>query len=315
MPDNQKNTCFMNIYKNTFLSLFVLFVFSTFSWAQTGTSKFSETASYFRLSGNYLSNTVYYGRKDSLPLPYITPAIGYYDKSGFYVVGSLSFLTAKTGGGLDMSAIDMGYEFSITDKFSGTAYGNKSWYKDASNSIKNDIKGNIGALLSYDLGIFQANTGIDFTFANKTDIALNLGLSHLFSFGKENNQFSWEPSFITYWSTLYSYEGYINRRAGRKPGSAGPNLASITAQTTVQNNKMTLLDYEFSLPFTYETKKLGFIFTPVFVLPKNPIYTTTVITTKLANGSQNTQTVNSTPSSEINLITNFYAELEFFIKF
>jgi hypothetical protein len=305
----------MNSKKTIFFILLVICQYSNFSFAQNASSITGSNHSYFRLSGNYLSNTVFYGRKDSLPLPYLTPAIGYYDKSGFYLAGSLSFLTAKTGKGLDMGALDIGYEFSLTDQFSGTAYANKSWYKETSNSIKNDIKGSVGSLLSYDLGLLQANAGIDFTFATKTDIAVNLGLSHLFTFGKESNQFSLEPSFITYWSSLYSYEGYISRRAGKRPGSPNQGAATITAVTSVQDNKMTLLDYELYMPLTYETKKLGFIFTPGFAIPKNPIYTNTVITTKFANGSQNIQKVNSTPSSELNLTSTFFAELEFFIKF
>lgn len=284
------------------------------SWAQTETSAQTDKTSYFKVSGNYLSNSVYYGRRDSLPMPYLTASLGYYDKSGFFVAGSLSYLSSKGANRIDYSAIDLGYNFTVSEKFTGSVYGNKSWYNQSSTTITSDIKGSIGTLLSYDLNAIQINGGVDLTFANKTDIGLNLGLSHEFVFGKEGDQFSMEPSFSTNWSTLHSYEGYISRKLGKRQTGL-PAGATATAITTVQNNKMTLLDYEVWVPFIYETKTVGFMFTPTLAIPKNPIYTTTTVTTRLNNGTQNAVTTNSTPQSEIKLSNNFYAEFEIFFKF
>lgn len=281
-------------------------------WSQTTTPAETNKVSYGKLSANYLTNAVYYGRKDSLPSPYLTISGGYYDKGGFYISGSLSYLSGKNGSRIDYTAIDLGYNFTISQQFSGSVYGNKSWYNQSSTNISSDIKGSIGSLLSYDLNALQVNGGMDLTFAGKTDIGLNLGVSRNFTFGKEGDQFSIEPSFTTNWSTLHSYEGYINRKLGKKPGIGG---AAVTATTTVQNNKMTLLNFEFSMPFIYETKMIGFMFTPYFAIPKNPIYTTTTLTTRLNNGTQTTVTANSTPQSEINLSNTLYAEFEVFIKF
>ncbi len=283
--------------------------------AQTEAPDAKAKTSYWKVSGSYLTNSVYYGRQDSLTTPYLTPTLAYYDKSGFYVSGSLSFLMKKSSGGIDLSSLDMGYEFSSSDKFNGVVYANKSWYNQSSSNIKSDIKGSLGTSLSYDLNAVQLNGGFDFTFASKTDIGLNLGLSHSFLFGDEDHLFNLEPSFTTYWSTLHSYEGYINRKIGKKPGTGLPTAATVTAVTSVQNNKMTLLDYELSIPFSYETKKAGFLFTPTFAVPKNPIFTTTTVTTTLPGGAQNSQTLNSTPLSEKTLTNNFYAEFTFFLKF
>ena len=41
--------------------------------------------SYFAAGISYLTNSVYNGRKDSLSTPYLTPTLGYYDKSGFFI--------------------------------------------------------------------------------------------------------------------------------------------------------------------------------------------------------------------------------------
>jgi hypothetical protein len=290
----------------------MLFIGLTGTWAQKDSSEGTDKASYFKVSGNYLTNSVYYGRKDSLPMPYLTASAGYYDKSGFYISGSISYLSGKNGTRIDYSALDLGYNFTALEHFSGAVYGNKSWYNQSSTTITSDIKGSIGSLLSYDLNAVQLNGGIDLTFANKTDIGFNLGLSHDFIFGKTGDQFSIEPSFMANWSSLHSYEGYINRKLGKK---AGIGLPPVTAVTAVQNNKITLLDYEIWVPFIYEKKKIGFMFTPTLAIPQNPIYTTTTVTTRFNNGTQSSVTNNSTPQSEKKLSNNFYAEFEVFFKF
>ena len=179
------------VKKNTriFFVLALLFCTSQ-SWSQTETSAQTDKPSYFKVTGNYLTNSVYYGRKDSLPMPYFTASLGYYDKSGFFVAGSVSYLFSKGANRIDYSALDLGYNFTVSDKFSGSVYGNKSWYNQSSTTITSDIKGSIGTLLSYDLNALQINGGVDLTFANKTDIGINLGISHDFVFGKEGDQFS-----------------------------------------------------------------------------------------------------------------------------
>src|ERR1035437_9690808 len=48
--------------------------------------------SFFQASFSYLSNAVYNGRHDFLTTPYFTLLIGYYNKSGFYVTGSMAYL-------------------------------------------------------------------------------------------------------------------------------------------------------------------------------------------------------------------------------
>ena len=137
--------------------LLVLFCFISINTtqAQSVATPDNSKTSYWKVSGSYLTNSVYYGRQDSLVTPYLTPSIGYYDKSGFYVSGSLSFLMTKKSSGIDLSSLDMGYEFTATDKFSGVVYANKSWYNQSSSNIKSDIKGSLGTSLNYDLNAVQ----------------------------------------------------------------------------------------------------------------------------------------------------------------
>jgi hypothetical protein len=244
-----------------------------------------------------------------LATPYLTPTIGYFNKSGFYVSGSLSYLTSSQESHIDLFSLDAGYDFDITDKFSASLSANKSFYNKSSTAIKSDISGTLGASLSYDFDFVQFTAGSDLLFAQKTDVAVNLALAHAFHFGEEGNAFMLTPSFTTNMSTLNFYEGYTNRKVGKRVNQANPNAASVSATTTVNNNKFTLLDYELSAPFAYDAKKFGVFFTPSYALPQNPIYTTTTTTVKLRNGTQSQLVQDSTPPSERKIENTFYFKL------
>jgi hypothetical protein len=271
--------------------------------------------SYFKFSGSYLNNSVYNGRKDSLTTPYITPSFGYYDKSGFYVSSSLSYLASSAESRIDLFSFDLGYNFDFTDNFSGSVYANKSFYNQSSTAIKSDIKGLVGTNLTYDFNILQLSAGADIMFSDKPDIALNFGLAHAFYLGDIDNLFTITPSASTNMSTLNFYEGYTNRKLVKRAKAANPNAATVSSTTNVVTNKLTLLDYELSLPFTYDAKKFGLFFTPTLALPQNPIYTTTTTTIKLRNGTQSSITQDSTPQTEKKIENTFFFELGVYIKF
>src|ERR1700674_4101386 len=71
--------------------------------------------SYWQAGINYLSDNVYLGRKDSVKIPYISPSIGYYDKSGFYVNGSLSLLPSSGNSHIDMASLEAGYSIILNE--------------------------------------------------------------------------------------------------------------------------------------------------------------------------------------------------------
>ncbi|MDZ7648540.1 MAG: hypothetical protein U5K54_15875 [Cytophagales bacterium] len=43
--------------------------------------------------------------------PYLSPALTYYHKSGFYLHSSVSYLTAKGEGRIDMMTLSGGYDY------------------------------------------------------------------------------------------------------------------------------------------------------------------------------------------------------------
>ncbi|MBC7722122.1 MAG: hypothetical protein H7068_08870 [Pedobacter sp.] len=304
------------IIKFVFFIILVVLATNSALLAQDSTKE----KSYFKASISYLTNSVYNGRKDSLLYPYITPTLGYYDKSGFYVNGSLSYLRSSSEKRIDLFTLGVGYDFDISTNLSGGIYADKYFYNNSSTNIQSDIKGNVGGSLSYDFGLLQLSAGADVLFASKSDFAVNGGIAHAFYIGDEsNNRWSITPTATAHMSTLNFYEGYTNRRAGKTAQNGNPNAGTVTSVTSITNRggtELTLLDYELSLPITYDAKGWGFAITPTLALPQNPIYTSTTTTFKPAFGTgTTTQTSNSTPQSEKSFGTPFYAEVSLYFKF
>src|SRR5436305_15254315 len=99
--------------KKHYLPLFLL-LFSIAFYKNSGAQKTTDEestskSSYFKLGLNYQTDNVYLGRKDSVKVPYLTPSIGYYDKSGFYISGSLSYLPSSGENRIDLFIIECGY--------------------------------------------------------------------------------------------------------------------------------------------------------------------------------------------------------------
>lgn len=276
--------------------------------------------SYFEVSLSYLSNAVYNGRHDSLVTPYITPTIEYHNKSGFYINGSLSYLSNSEASRIDLFALEAGYDFTIIkDKFTGSVNATRSFYNDSSTAIQSDIKATLGGSLSYDFDIVQLTIEPELLFGTKTDISTNLSLAHEFDIANKKSLWSISPTVSADASTLNFYEGYINRKAGKKAKARYPNVKTVTLVTTVNGgaNTFTLMDYELSLPIAYDTKKWGISFTPKLAIPQNSIYTTTT-TTYTFKGTVTppiVETQNSTPYTEKKLQNVFYFEVLAYVKF
>jgi hypothetical protein len=227
--------------------------------------------SYRKLSVSYLNNSVFNGRKDSLTTPYITPSFGYYAKSGFYINGSLSYLSTSGSSRIDLFNIETGYNFS-SGNFDGGISANKSFYNSSSTNVKSEVTGSVMGSAAYDFNFIRPHIEGGVNFGNSSDYLLSFGLEHTFYAAKDKLQIT--PSFITNGSTQNYYSSYYNKRkyAGKFKKTAGVTY-EITAD--VENaSKFKLLDYEFSLPIDYTVKKITFSFIPVYAIPTNPAVVT-----------------------------------------
>lgn len=277
-----------------YLLLFLLtgLTFSAASSAQDSLPK-SNNPSYFKFSTGYLSNAVYNGRKDSLAIPYITPSLGYFDKSGFYVSTSLSYLAAKGSRRIDLVSLSAGYDFTIGSSFDGGIYASKDFYSRSSTAARSEITGSLGAYFSYNPGPVTLGGGVDMLLSANSDITVSSSLSHAFSFGKTGDAWGISPTLSAGFGTQHYYQTLLKNRPKKKNG----NQAGVQVQ---ENNQFSILSYEISLPLTYDANKWGFYFTPTYAIPKSPVSRTNpggtvFIVEKLENV--------------------FYAELGFYVKF
>lgn len=264
--------------------------------------------SYFKFSSSYLTNYVYNGRKDTITTPYITPSIGYFNKKGFTTSFSGYYLNATNEHRFDFYTLDMNYKHKFNDKLSGSLVASRTFYNKSSNSLSSNIKGDLGANVDYDFGFIELFVESSAVFSQKTDFDLYFELEHEFSVINGDDEFKITPTFGLNFSTLNYYEGYLNKKIGRK------KLTNVDAVVYVDNNKFTLMNYELSLPLSYETNQFVFFVTPTYAIPKNTIDTTTITTTTLNNGVHQVVSKKSTSTIERDLKQSFYVEFGVFYK-
>jgi len=224
-------------------------------WSLTQAQDSSNTkSSYFKLSGSYLTNALYNGRKDSVTLPYFTPSIGYFSKTGFYINGSLSYLAATGDNRIDLFTLETGYDFTINNKLSGGVYASKFFYNTSSTAVRSQTTGALGGSLSYDPGLVTLSGGMDLSFASKIDINLFASIARGFYLG-DSDEWSITPSISVNLGTQNSYQDYVKKRKSKNSSSSN----------------FGILDYELSLPLAYDGNKWGLFFTPTYAIPQNPI--------------------------------------------
>jgi hypothetical protein len=236
--------------------------------------------SYFKIAADYLSNAVYSGRKDSEVVSYFSPSIGYFNKSGFSLNATMSFLTnSDNAGRIDEALVEAAYDFSIKDHIDGGFYADKYFYSDNSYAVTSELQGDVGGYLSYNNDILTIGGGADALISTPgTDLTINGNLSHPFTFGGDNNSWTISPTAEVNAGTQSFYRAYYKNRkfnfsSGSKRkghGSGGGNSGNSKVISFPKQDQFSVLDYELSIPITYDAKKWGLFATPVIAIPVNP---------------------------------------------
>ena len=305
------------IMKRTFITLlFSVLVFNIFAQEDTATKsavtadtttqkpKPAALKSYFSASLGFLSNSVYNGRKDSVATPYITPTIGYYDKSGFFIDGSLSYLARGGSSRVDLFNVEAGYDFYLGN-FDGEVSANKSFYNSSSTNVTSQITGSVLASGGYDLVYIKPTIEAGINFGNKSDYLVNFGLEHTFYQLKDKLQIT--PGIRANGSTQNYYGSYYNKRkVGGKRKNAGITYDVTATVQDAANYK--ILDYGFSVPVSYNIKKFTLSLSPAYVIPVNPAIVTVMLVPE-AGGVTKTKT-----SAEV-ISNTFYCSFGLTYKF
>lgn len=278
--------------RNKLSIVLALLAFQT-TFAQKEAEEKKVSALHFDL--NYVSNSVYQGRKDSLTIPYLSPGIRYTAASGFYASANASFLTTESR--LDALMFETGYEFSKGD-FDGGLGLNAYVYNPQSVNVRAETSTSLSGYAGYYLPFISPGVSAAVSIGSATDYTVGFSLEH--SFSTKDERFSFTPGAYlnagtqNYYNEYYQQRRYANGNSGKgrgksKKGSGTTTTASTVSAQTQQSAQFKILDYELHGKLEYKVKKFAFNLIPQLAIPENP--STVIITTKGSNGSTTTQTV------------------------
>lgn len=244
--------------------------------------------SYVELSADYISNIVFAGRKDSVAVPYFSPAIAYYHKSGLYARGSLSLLTAANENRLDLYTLSGGYRFSNQQLATGVQL-TKYFFNESSYNVQSAMSGYGLAYFSYDVfNVVTVYADAMVSFGSSSDFFSGVELSR--PFYMINNQLTITPAFYSLFGTQRYYDAYYSTRHfgmqgsggnGNGPGGGGSGSVSETTLMFEESAAFQLLSFELSVPVSFTFDRFTLLFNPVYVFPQNPSsFTNNAVVTK-----------------------------------
>jgi hypothetical protein len=219
----------------------------------------------------YLSNNVYLGRVDSANIMYLSPSIGYYHKSGLHIGASLAYQLDAGVNKIDAVTLDAGYDFKITDNFSGGLSIEKYFYDLNSMSLNSVNDLGVNSNLSYDFSIFAVSAGAGLAFNDKTDVITELEINHSFELGK----LVVEPALKLNAGTQNYYNAYLVAGKSHLNGNKGHGKGKPTTTTTAATYSVSeasmykMLDYELSVPISYSLSNVKFNLIPTYSIPVN----------------------------------------------
>ena len=238
----------------------------------------------------YLSNNVYLGRIDSANIMYLVPSVGYYHKSGLHIAASLSYQLDAGINKIDAIALEGGYDFKVGDNFAGGLTVEKYFYDMNSISLNSVNEYGVGSNFSYDFSFVSMNAGAGLAFNDKIDIITEAGLTRTFEMGK----FSIEPSLKLFAGTQNFYNSYLIAGKSHLTGNTGhgnglgrikkasksmngttgtttaTTITTASTYTVVQASSFKILDYEISLPISYNFHNFKFDIVPTYAIPVSP---------------------------------------------
>ncbi len=227
--------------------------------------------SHFQIEVGFLSNNVFFGRKDSVATPYITPSLGYYHKSGLYINVLASYLPTSGQNRFDLFTIEAGYTHKFGN-FDMQLTGSKFFYNSSSYNVESEILADVVGTFDYNFKIISAIVQGMVIFAPYTDYAASFGLEH--SFYALKNKLVITPSAMANASTQNYYNSYYRFRRyslARLEKLLNNSTLEYTITAYVFDpSKFRVLDYELSMPVSYSVKKFTLNINPVFSIPVSP---------------------------------------------
>lgn len=217
-----------------------------------------DEVTHMRFGANMLSNNVYMGRKDSGRVPYLSPYIGYYNRNGFYVDGSVSYALTKRTGHFDVATIAAGYDHAFTPSFLAGVHAEKYFYYRYSPSISSVITESGGVYVLYKNDLIEPTLAFDVNNGTTQDFVISAVLDHHFQLA--DKKLHLYPALTFFVGSQHFYDNYFINRTLKKD-----NIAITGA---VENpGKIRPLCSEFSIRTVLYTGNWMFTFMPTYATP------------------------------------------------
>jgi len=265
----------MKTLKVVVLYICWIFALSSNLFAQNNENSVKEISSkeqsYILTDISFISDAIFLGRKDSIAAPYLFPSIGYYDKSGFFVDASASYLTASNENRIDLFLLSGGYLFS-KNKWSGGVSATGYFYNDASYAVQSALSAGLTGLINYDFKVLETSLSLGSLFGSENSVDFFTELKISRSLYTKNEKFLIIPAIALQSGSQNFYEAYYqsSRLGNRKgKGSGGQDISSSQTITIKEATEFNILNLELSLPLQYYHKSFIFSFTPMVSFPQN----------------------------------------------
>jgi len=208
--------------RNAFILIVLVSIFSLVSAQSpvhtTDTTRISSTV---RVGLQFKNDYYYMGRADSAKAPYLTPSITYFHKSGLFISGYLSYLTAPEQNRIDLITLAAGYDY-YTEKIATGISVNQYFFSDLSYSVQAEMSTYLSAYFGYDFKVFMLVADASMGVSSNLDFFLGGELSRSFYFF--NDKLRITPSLYTNFGTQHYYNEYYSQRSlntGEGKGGSG----------------------------------------------------------------------------------------------
>ncbi len=232
-----------------------------------------EEKSQLRIGLRYTSDYVYMGRSDSAKAPYLSPSIGYYHKSGFFLRSSMSYLTAKEEGRIDMITASGGYDHYVKNWALGASVS-QYFFSDLSYNVMAEMSTYLNAYIGYDFSLFTLYGDASLGFSGSTDVFVGAEISRTFYTLRGNLLLT--PSVYMnagsqhYYNEYYAYRSTQTGTGGKGKGQGGSSLPPTTTSQVLESDEFKILDYEAGLNITYKIKNVRLFASSTWTFPVNP---------------------------------------------
>lgn len=265
--------------------MFLLFFMPIILLAQNNQNsvkeKSSTNKSYILTDVSFVNDAVFMGRNDSIAAPYVFPSIGYYDKSGFFVDASASYLVGSDENRIDLFLGSVGY-MSHAEKLNGGISGTAYFFNEDSYNVKSSVVADISGFLSYNLKLIEVSLMASTYFNDGSSADIFTGLTLNRTFYSNDQQFLINPTIAVYAGSQHFYQEYYstsrlgNRKSQGKGQSASDSETEVSTLVEIQDvSQFNILNIELSLPLQYYYKQFIFSFSPVLAIPQTSATITT----------------------------------------